>query len=100
MGIQKAIASDDGGEFKGRFEQILDAEDIDHTVMPTHLSFSDRFTRKIKNMLFESVQHTGKEWRLSLPTVIRQYKSTIHDSTKLRPVDAMQDKKQQTLKQI
>jgi hypothetical protein len=26
MGIPKAIASDDGGEFKGRFEQILDAE--------------------------------------------------------------------------
>ena len=68
--------------------------------MTTHLSFCDHFTRTIRNMLFESVQHTGKEWRLSLPTVIRQYKSAIHDSTKLRPVDAMQDKNQMKLKQL
>ena len=37
MGIPKAIASDDGGVFKGRFKQILDAEGIDHIIMTTHL---------------------------------------------------------------
>ena len=35
MGIPKVIVSDDGGEFKGRFKQILDAEGIDHIVMTT-----------------------------------------------------------------
>ena len=42
-------------------------------------------------MLFERVQHTGKEWRLLLPNVIKQYNNTIHDSTKFKPVDAVKD---------
>jgi hypothetical protein len=50
MGIPKAIASDDGGEFKGRSEHILDAEGIQHIAFTTHLSFIDRFTRTTKNM--------------------------------------------------
>ena len=54
--IPKAVASDDGGEFKGRFKDILDAEIIDHITMSTHLWFIDRFTRTIKHMLFERVQ--------------------------------------------
>jgi len=89
MGTPKAIVSEDGGEFKGRFKQILDAEGIDHIVMTTHLSFIDHFTRKIKNMLFERVQHTGKELHLLLPNVMKQYNNTIHDSTKFKPVDAL-----------
>ena len=60
MGIPKAIVSDDGGEFEGRFKQILDGELIDHFIMTIHLAFIDRFTRNIKNMLFERVQRTKK----------------------------------------
>ena len=60
MGIPKAIASDDGGEFKGRFKHILDVEGIDHNIMTTCLSCIDRFTRIIKGMLFERVQHTKR----------------------------------------
>ena len=48
MGIPKAIASYDGGEFKGRIKEILNAEGILHIIMTTHLSFIDRFTRTIK----------------------------------------------------
>ena len=48
MGIPKAIALDDGGEFYGRFKEILDDEGIQHIVFITHLSFIDRFTRNIK----------------------------------------------------
>ena len=36
IGIPKAIASDDGGEFKGRFKEILDADGIDHIVLVIH----------------------------------------------------------------
>ena len=60
--------------------------------MTTHLSFLDRFTRKIKNILFERVQHTQKDWHLLLSNVIKRYNSTLHNSTKLKPVDAIQDK--------
>ena len=60
MGIPKAIASDDGGEFKGRVKYIVVAEGVDHIIMTTHLSFIDRFTRNIENMLFERVQHTQR----------------------------------------
>ena len=83
MGIPKAIASDDGGEFQGGCKQILDAEDIDHIVMVTHLSFIDRFVRTIRNMLFERVEHTKKDWQALLPAVSKQYNNTTHDSTKI-----------------
>ena len=91
MGIPKAIASDDGPEFKGEFKHILQSEGIEHIVFTTHLSFIDRFTRTIKNMLFERVEHTGKSWHLLLPAVIKQYNNTIHSSTKLKPIDAIKD---------
>ena len=91
MGIPKAIVSDDGGESEGRFKEILDGELIDHIVMTAHLTFIDRFTRNIENMFFERVQHTKKDWHLLLSNVVKQYKNTIHDSTKLKPVDARQD---------
>ena len=92
MGIPKAIASDEGGELKGRFKDILDAEGIQHIIMTTHLSFIDTFTRTIKNVLFERVQHTGKDCHILLPNVIKQYNNTISESTKFRPVDAIHDK--------
>ena len=60
--------------------------------MTTHLSFIDRFTRTIKDMLFGRVQHTKKDWHLLLQAVIKQYNNTTHESTRLRPVDAIQDK--------
>ena len=85
MGIPTAKASDDGGEFKGRFKEILDAEGIDHIIMTTHLSFIGRFTRTMR------VQHNKKEWRLLLPAITKQYNTTIHDSTKLKPIDASKD---------
>ena len=90
MGIPKAIASYDGGEFKGRVKEILDAEGIDRIVMTTDLSF-DCLTRTIKSMLYERVQHIRKGWHLLFSDVIKQYSNTIHDSTKLKPVDAIQD---------
>ena len=81
MGIPKAVASDDGGEIKGRCKNILDAEGIDHIITTTHVSCVDRFTRTIKHLIVERVQHTTE-----------QYNNTIHDSTKLKPVDAIQDR--------
>ena len=95
MGVPKAIASDDGGEFKGRFKEILDGEGIDHTIVITHLSCIYRFTRAIRNMLFERIQqHAGKDWRRLLPNVIHQCNNTIHSSTKLSPADAIKNKTQ------
>ena len=42
-------------------------------------------------MLFERVEHTKKDWRLLLPHVMKQYNNTIHDSTKLKHIDAIKD---------
>ena len=86
MGIPKTKSSDDGGEFKGRFKDILDAEGIQHIIMTTHLSFIDRCTRTVKHMLFERVQHAGKDWHLLFTNVIKQYNNTTHESTRFIPV--------------
>ena len=77
---------------KGRFKRGLDAEGIDHIVMTTHLWFIDRFTRTIENKVIWKGTTHKKKWRLLLPNVIKQYNNTIHDSTNLKPVDAIQDK--------
>ena len=58
IGIPKATASDDGGEFKGRFKEILNAEAVEHITMTTHLACLDCFIRTIKNMLFQRIQPT------------------------------------------
>ena len=76
MGIPNVIAADDGGELKRWFKELLDAERIDHIIMATHLSFIDRFTRIIKHMVYERVQHTKKEWHSLLTNVINQYDNT------------------------
>ena len=81
MGIPKAVASDDGGEL-GRFKEILDGEGVDHILMTTHLWFIGRFTRTIKYMLHERVEHTGNGWHRLLANVINQYKHKIHSSTR------------------
>ena len=65
---------------------------VSNIVFTTHLSFIDRFTRTIKNMLLERAQHTKKYWYLLPSNVIKQYKNTIQNSTKLKPVGAIQDK--------
>ena len=67
MGIPKAIASDDGGEFKGRFKEILYAEGIQHIIMTAHVSFIDRFVRTSTSMLFERVQRTKKDGTYCYP---------------------------------
>ena len=70
MGIPKAIASDDGPEFKGEFKIFYKVKALNTLFVTTHLSFIDRFTRTIKTMLFEREQHTGKSWHLFLQNVI------------------------------
>ena len=42
-------------------------------------------------MLFERVEQTKKDWPLLLPAVVKQYNNTIHDSTKVKPIDAIKD---------
>ena len=80
------------GNLKEDLKRYLNAEGTQHTIMTAHLSFIDRFTRTIKSMLFERVQHTGKQWHILLPNVIKQYNNTIHESTSFIPVDATHDK--------
>ena len=60
MGIPKAIAADDGWEFKGRFKDILDGEGVQHIVFTTHLSFIDRFTRTIKKVVWKSTTYKNR----------------------------------------
>ena len=40
MGIPKALASDDGPEFKGEFKKILQSEGIEHIVFLQHIYHS------------------------------------------------------------
>ena len=91
MGIPKAIASDDGLEWKGKFTKVLHTEGIENIVCTTHLSFIERFTRTIQNILFERIEHNGNSWHLLFPAVIKQDINILCSAIKLKLVDAIID---------
>jgi hypothetical protein len=61
LGIPKAIASDDGGELKGNFKEILDAEGTDHIIMTTQYHVLTASQGIFKTCYLKRTQHTKKD---------------------------------------
>ena len=52
-------------------------------------SIAERVIRTIRNLLKKPVFEKGRaDWLSELPSVIKQYKNTLHHSTKMTPVQA------------
>ena len=51
--------------------------------------FAEQFSRPIRNLLEKPVFLVGKaSWKIELQSVIKQYNTTIHSSTKITPIQA------------
>ena len=57
--------------------------------------FAERFIRTIRNLLKKAVFLKGNaDWLSEFPSVINKYNNTIHNSTKMKPIDASRKSKE------
>ena len=86
------IESDRGAEFyNGIFQNFLKSKKIQQYSRFTDngLSIAERVIRTVRILLKKPVFEKGRaDWLSELPSVIKQYKNTIHNSTKMKPIDA------------
>lgn len=91
------LYTDSGTEFKGKaFQIVLKENNITHrlcTANDFHCPFVERVIRTIKEKLFQAMTSSlTRKWFDLLPLIVKTYNSTIHSSTKMRPVEAKLDK--------
>ena len=86
------LESDRGSEFYNSvFQNFLKNRKIHHYSRYTDKgpSIAERVIRTIRNLLKKPVFEKGKaDWLSELPSVVKKYKNTIHNSTKMKPIDA------------
>ena len=86
------IESDRRAEFYNSiFQNFLKSKNIQHYSRLTDKgpSIAERVIRSIRNLLKKPVFEKGiANWISELPSVNKQYKSTIHSSVKLTPIQA------------
>ena len=85
------IESNRGADFYNSiFEKFLETKNIQHYSQFTDKvpSIADRVIRTIRNLLKKRVFLAGNADCLSeLSSIIKQYNNTIHNSTKIKPID-------------
>ena len=86
------IESDRGKEwYNSIFQNLLKSKNIHHYSRYTDKSpsIAERVIRTIRNLLKKPVFEKGRaDWVSELPSVIKKYNNTIHNSTKMKPIDA------------
>ena len=86
------LETDDGKEYVTKiFNEFSNSHNIKKYSRNTALGavFAERFDRTIRNLLKQPVFLKGKSsWISELTTVIKKYKNTIHNSTKMPPIQA------------
>ena len=86
------LESDDGKEYVNKiFNEFLNNNKIKRYSRYTDKGavFAERFNKTIRNLLKKPVFEKGRaDWLSELPSVIKQYNNTIHNSIKMTPVQA------------
>ena len=86
------LKTDDGKEYVNKiFSEFLNSNNIKRYSRNTALRavFAERFNRTIRNLLKKPVfEKRRASWINELPAVIKKYNNTIHNSTKMKPIDA------------
>jgi len=62
LGYPTSVMSDEGGEFSGKFDELLGREDVRHIRSRTGGRFVERFIRTLKKPIFERRQALGGRW--------------------------------------
>ena len=92
MGIPRSVYTDDGSEFKGKVQELFNAEGIKHITTLTHAHNVERMIRTVKNGLHDRVRFNNAPWEDMLVPLMKKYLNTQHSSTGYKPIDAINDK--------
>lgn len=97
------VFSDDGNEWRGKFQEVLEKNNIIHQVKDygdhNSLGIIDRFSQTVKRMIakFMTANDT-KRWIDQLPKIIKIYNNTPHSGiSDIKPKDAEQEENQETI---
>ena len=86
------LESDRGSEFYNSiFQNFLKSKSIHHYSRFTDKgpSIAERVIRTVRNFLKKPVFAKGKaDWLSELPSVVKHYNNTVHNSTKMTPIQA------------
>ena len=95
------IESDRGTEsYKSVFQNLLKSKNIHHHSRYTDKgpSIAERVIKTIRNLLKKPVFLAGNaDWLTELPSVIKQYKNTIHHSFKMIPIQTSKSSNKKTV---
>ena len=94
LGIPAQVYSDDGGEFKKEFKQLLHDFDIEKQVTRGHAFFVERVIRTIKEAILRRMsQGVGRrgQWHLLLHDIIHQINNREHAATGVTPNEAYEN---------
>jgi len=88
-GCPAEVVTDQGGEFQGEFQELLDKFHIDHRLTspyhPQANGLTERFNQTLTKSLIKMTQENEEEWDKQLPTVLLGYRATIQASTRYTP---------------
>ena len=92
------LETDDGKEYVNKnFKELLKNNNIKRYSRYTDKGavFAERFNRTIRNVLKKPVlEKRNADWLSELSSVIKPYKKTLHNSTKMKPIDASEKSKE------
>ena len=88
-GCPKEVLSDNGGEFLGEFDKLLQDFRIDHKLSsPNHPQTNglvERFNGTLCSALRKCVGNNPRQWDQLIPTVLMGYRSSVQASTRFSP---------------
>ena len=88
-GTPVEVVSDQGGEFKGDFQELLDKCGIDHRLTsayhPQANGMTERANQTIQRALIKMVENDPHNWDKQIPTVLMGYRASKQASTKYSP---------------
>ncbi len=91
LDVPNYVYSDEGGEFSGTFEAMLNDNLVKHITTRTSAAFVERSIRTLRdgvNVRLDALGLGKSQWWKMLPFVVNQYNSTAHTTTGVTPDDA------------
>ena len=93
MGTPKQLYSDEESSFRAKvFFRFMNDTDIKHVQTSTHAPTVEIFIRTFKYNLYrrlDGLNHNKTEWVKHVTNIVTKYNNTEHNTTKLKPVDAV-----------
>ena len=96
MGKPKQLYSDEESSFRAKvFFRFINENDIKHVQTSTHAPSVERFIRTFKDNLYrrlDGLKQDKSEWVKHVKNILTKYNNTEHNTTKIKPLDAIKKK--------